>query len=90
MKPKFFGIIDFTAGYYLTSLHPDSQEYTAFITQYGLFEWKRVAMGLKGSSPFFQRSMSNKVLAGYVTRICEIYIDDALLFGTTDNEYLTR
>jgi hypothetical protein len=28
------------------------------------------------------------VLAGYVTRICEIYIDDVLLFGTTDNEYL--
>jgi hypothetical protein len=45
-------------------------------------------MGLKGSGPFFQRSMANKVLAGYVTRICEIYIDDVLLFGTTDNEYL--
>ena len=62
LKPKVFGIIDFTAGY--------SQEYTAFITQYGLFEWNRVAMGLKGSGPFFQRSMANKVLAGYVTRIC--------------------
>ncbi len=45
-------------------------------------------MGLKGSGPFFQCSMANKVLAGYVTRICEIYIDDVLLFGTTDNEYL--
>jgi hypothetical protein len=32
--------------------------------------------------------MDNKVLAGYVTRICEIYIDDVLLFGATDNEYL--
>ena len=83
-----FGIIDFTAGYHQTPFHPDSQEYTAFITQYGLFEWNRVAMGLKGSGPFFQRSMSNKVLAGYVTRICVIYIDDVLLFGTTDNVYL--
>jgi hypothetical protein len=85
-----FGIIDFTAGYHQIPLHPDSQEYTAFITQYGLFEWNRVAMGLKGSGPFFQRSMANKVLAGYVTRICEIYIDDVLLFGTTDNEYLSN
>jgi hypothetical protein len=33
-RAKVFGIIDFTAGYH----HPDSQEYTAFITQYGLFE----------------------------------------------------
>jgi len=32
--------------------------------------------------------MSNKVLAGYVTRICEIYIDDVLIHGPTDNEYL--
>ena len=37
---------------------------------------------------FFQRSMANTVLAGYVTRICEIYIDDVLINGTTDNEYL--
>jgi hypothetical protein len=39
-------------------------------------------MSLKGSGPFFQRSM------GYVTCICEIYIDDVLLFGTTDDEYI--
>ena len=45
-------------------------------------------MGLKGSGPFFQRSMANSVLAGYVTRICEIYIDDVLIHGPTDNEYL--
>ena len=67
---------------------PDSQEYSAFITQYGLFEWTRVAMGLKGSGPFLQRSMANNVLAGYVTRICEIYIDDVLIHGSTDNEYI--
>ena len=90
LKPKVFGIIDFTTGYHQTPLHPDSQEYTAFITQYELFEWNRVAMGLKGSGPFFQRSMANKVLTGYVTRICEIYIDDVLLFGTTDNEFLSN
>jgi len=87
LKPKVFGIIDFTAGYQQTKLYPDFQEYAAFITQYGLFEWTRVAMGLKGSGPFFQRSMANTVLAGYVTCICEIYIDDVLIHGSTDNEY---
>ena len=45
-------------------------------------------MGLKGSGPFFQRSMANNVLTGYVTRICEIYIDDVLIHGSTDDEYL--
>jgi len=77
-------------GYHQTPLHPDSQEYTAFITQYDFFEWNRVAMGLKGSGPFFQRSMANNVLQGYVTRICEIYIDDVLLIVTTDDEYIDK
>ena len=45
-------------------------------------------MGLKGSGPFFQRSMANIVFAGYVTRICDIYIDDVLIHGPTDNDYL--
>ena len=40
-------------------------------------------MGLKGSGPFFQRSLANNVLAGYVTRICEIFI-----YGSTDDEYV--
>ncbi len=46
LTPKVLNIIDFTAGYHQNPLHPDSQECTAFITQYGLFEWNRVAMGL--------------------------------------------
>ena len=45
-------------------------------------------MGHKGSGPFFPRSMANKVLAGYVTRICDIYIDDVIIHGPTDNVYL--
>ena len=32
--------------------------------------------------------MTNNVLQGYVTRICEIYIDDVLPFGTTDDKYI--
>jgi len=76
VKPKVFGLIDFTAGYHQTPLHPNSWAHTAFITHSGLYEWCRVAMGLKGSGPFFQRSIANKVLVGYVTNICEVHIDD--------------
>lgn len=47
----------------------------------------RVVMGLKGSRPFFQRSMAKKILAGDVNRICEICIDDELLHGAMDDEY---
>ena len=45
--------------------------------------------GTQRLEPFLS-SVANKVLAGYVTCLCEIYIDDVLLFGTTDNEYLSN
>ena len=51
------------------------------IIQYGAFERNRVAMGLKETGPFFQSSMANNVLQGYVTRICERY----KLWGSTDS-----
>ncbi len=45
-------------------------------------------MGLKGSGPYFQRSMQNKVLNGLVYEICEIYIDDILIHGKSEAEFL--
>ena len=45
-------------------------------------------MGLKGAAPYFQRSMQNKVLNGLVYEICEIYIDDVLILGKSEAEFL--
>ena len=47
-------------------------------------------MGLKGAGPYFQRSMQNKVLNGLVYEICEIYIDDVLIHGKTDEDFLAN
>ena len=35
--PKWFGVIDLTAGYHQMALHPDSQDRCSFITPFGLF-----------------------------------------------------
>jgi hypothetical protein len=79
LKPKMFGLIDFTAGYHQTPLHEKSRDLSAFITADGLYQWTRVAMGLKGAGPYFQCSMASKVLAGPIYRIYELYIDDVLI-----------
>ena len=81
MKPTVFGLLDFTAGYHQTPLDPASRHLAAFMAMGGLYQWTQVAMGLKGSGPYFQRSMSNTVLAGLVYQICELYIDDVLIHG---------
>jgi hypothetical protein len=81
MKPTVFGLLDFKAGYHQTTLDKASRHLTAFMAMRGLYQWTRVAMGLKGSGPYFQRSMSNTVLAGRVYQICELFIDDVLIHG---------
>ena len=76
----YFALLDFTAGYHQgTKLAEASRALTAFSAVGGLYQWTRVAMGLKGAGHYFQRSMSNTVLAGLVHRICELYIDDVLI-----------
>jgi len=49
---------DFTSGYHQTHLHEKSRDLSAFITADGLYQWTRVAMGLKGAWPYFQRSIA--------------------------------
>ena len=63
LKLKVFGIIDFTAGYHQTSLNPDSQEYTVFITQYGLFEWNRA------------HQLAYEFLSAFPLNACEVVRD---------------
>jgi len=88
MKPTCFGLLDFTAGYHQIPLDPASRVPTAFRAAGGLYQWTRVAMRLKGSALYFQRSMQNKVLNGLVYEICEIYIDDVLIYGKSEAEFL--
>ena len=34
--------------------------------------------------------MSSKVLAGLVYRICELYIDDVLIHGSTESDFIAN
>jgi len=85
-----FGLLDFTAGYHQIPLAKASRALTAFSAVGGLYQWTRVAMGLKGAGPYFQRSMSNTVPAGLVYRICELYIDDVLIHGKDPETFLAN
>jgi len=61
LKPKLFGLLDFTAGCHKTPLDPASRAYTAFSAAGGLYQRTRVAMELNGSGPYFQCNLSNTV-----------------------------
>jgi transposase InsO family protein len=87
-RAKYYGTIDLKSGYHQMPLAMNSRVFTAFITFMGVFEFLRVPFGLKGAPSFFQRLMETTVLAGLLWTICEVYIDDIIVFGNTETEFL--
>lgn len=87
-KPSIFGKIDFTSGYHQAGLAENARILTAFITVFGMFEWCRVPMGPIGSASYFQMQIASLVLTGLVYIICEVYLDDVLIHGTDDDNFL--
>jgi len=85
---KFFAVMDLTSGYHQAPLDPESIPYTAFVTSRGVFEWVRVPMGLKGAPSYFQRELSMTVLKGLLGYGVELYLDDVIVYGSTEEEFL--
>ena len=45
-------------------------------------------MGIKPAANYFQMTMAQHVLEGLIYDICEVYIDDVLIFGKDEDEYI--
>ena len=57
---KYFAVLDLTQGYYQMLIDETCRYLTAFRTAYGIFEWCRLPMGLKGAGSFYQRHATNR------------------------------
>ena len=54
------------------------------------YEWMRVAMGLKGAPSWFQQQLETNVLQDVLHMICELYIDDIIIYADTYEELLVN
>ena len=88
-KAKYFGVIDLTAGYHQALLAPESRKYTTFKTHMGTYQWKRVPFGLKGAPSFYQQQIAT-ALDGLLYHKCEVYIDDVVIYGKTEEEFASN
>ena len=89
-KPKFFAVIDFTSGYHQASIDEAFQKYTAFITRSCIYGWVRVPMGLKGAPSYFQSEIAYTVLGDLFGVTCELYLDDLIIFGDSEEEFCSN
>ena len=86
---RYFCTLDLQSGYLQVKMKDEDREKTAMTTPFGLFEFNRMAFGLKNAPASFQRLME-RCLAGLNLRICLAYLDDIIVFGRTIEEVLER
>jgi hypothetical protein len=85
----WFGTVDLSSGYYQVGMDPSDASKTAFATSKGLFEFKRMLMGLSNAYSIFERFMEY-VITGMQAEICIVYLDDIVIFSRTLEEHLAR
>ncbi|KAI5335271.1 hypothetical protein L3X38_025404 [Prunus dulcis] len=97
--PRIDQLVDATAGHELLSfmdaysgynqifMHPPDSEHTAFITDKGLYCYNVMQFGLKNAGATYQ-GLVNKIFAGYIGNIMEVYVDDMLVKSRTAEEHL--
>jgi len=88
-KAKYFAVLDLTSGYHQVLLDQKTRHLAAFVTDYGVFEPVRLWMGIKSAPSYFQKQMA-RVLHGLLYDICEIYIDDIIIYGQTEEEFASN
>ena len=58
----------------------------AFVTRYGLYEYTVLPLGLCNALSTFQRLM-NDIMGEYIDDFVLVYLDDVLVFSTTEHEH---
>ena len=82
---KLFSKMDLASAYLQIPLDEQSKEYTTINTHKGLYCYNRLLFGVASAPSIFQRTMEN-LLQG-INHVC-VYLDDILVTGTTEQEYL--
>lgn len=83
---QYFTTLDLKSGFHQIEMFPDDIQKTAFTVENGHYEYCRMPFGLKNAPSTFQRAMEN-VLRG-LNDICEVYMDDIIIFSTSLQEHI--
>lgn len=85
-KAKLFTKLDVRQAFHRVRLTEESEELTSFRTRYGQFQYTVLPFGLCNGPSTFQRFI-NQVLRDEIDSICQVYIDDILIYSEDPLEH---
>ena len=80
---KHYIVLDLLNGYWQIQNSDRAKERSAFCCRRGLFEFTRMSFGLCGAPATFARAMQ-KILQNELWKVCLCYLDDIIIFGSTE------
>ena len=81
-----FSKIDAERGYHQLRVKIEDRPKTAFRTSMGIFQYRRMPMGIKNAAAAFQRKME-RVLQGLIGKTCFVYQDDVIISSSNIDEH---
>ncbi len=84
---KYFSTLDLFSGYWQIEIEETDKHKTAFICEYGQYEFNRMPFGLTNAPGTFQRLM-NKILKPVLYESTLVYLDDIIVFSKTLDDHI--
>ena len=82
---KYFELMDFTQGFHQVELQPLFRHLIAFITFCGVYQFTWISFEPKNAASYFQQTLAYVFLLGLLYVICEIFVDNLIVYGKLNN-----
>ena len=84
---SYFSMLDLAHGYLQIELNKKERPKTAFVTEDGKYQFKRLPMGLM-DAPFYFQQLINKFIGDMKYTMCLGYFDDLPIMGSSFSELI--